>query len=83
MVPNITPIMENQMEKKLENEMENGIIQTRERPSFSDLVRVEFFWGKGSYKRTLGLLEVITFVILRTPGYVSITIMRIPMPRMQ
>ena len=27
MVPNITPIMENQMEKKMENEMEAGIIQ--------------------------------------------------------
>ena len=26
MVPNITPIMENQMEKKMENEMEAGII---------------------------------------------------------
>ena len=26
MVPNITPIMENQMEKKMENEMETGII---------------------------------------------------------
>ena len=24
MVPNITPIMENQMEKKMENEMETG-----------------------------------------------------------
>ena len=27
MVPNITPIMENQMEKKIENEMEAGIVQ--------------------------------------------------------
>ena len=26
MVPHITPIMENQMEKKMENEMEAGII---------------------------------------------------------
>ena len=26
MVPNITPIMENQMAKKMENEMETGII---------------------------------------------------------
>ena len=26
MVPNSTPIMENQMEKKMENEMETGII---------------------------------------------------------
>ena len=26
MVPNITPIMENQMEKNMENEMEAGII---------------------------------------------------------
>ena len=26
MVPNITPIMENQMEKKMENEMETGVI---------------------------------------------------------
>ena len=25
MVPNITPIMENQMEEKMENEMETGI----------------------------------------------------------
>ena len=26
MVPNVTPIMENQMEKKMENEMKAGII---------------------------------------------------------
>ena len=84
MVPNIPPIMQNQMEKNMENEMENGIILTRERSSFSDLVRLEPFLGKYSYKRAPGLLEVITLVpdVLRTPGYVSITIMRIPMPRM-
>ena len=29
MVPNITPIMENQMEKKMDNEMETGIIMPK------------------------------------------------------
>ena len=41
MVPNITPIMENQMEKKLENEMETGIITVVNRDDLSLLGRVE------------------------------------------